>query len=127
MFIRRAAPLLLLTACTQGPSGDADILAIGDSLLDFNTPDEDVTSVAAEALGMSHEFAAIGGTRLSTTICVRGPRMFGVARTLSPGGTSACVAHESATRAGVLLANIPLSASEQVLDGAREVVDRVEQ
>ena len=64
MFIRRAAPLLLLTACTQGPSGDADILAIGDSLLDFNTPDEDVTSVAAEALGMSHEFAAIGGTTM---------------------------------------------------------------
>ena len=66
MTLRHCLALALaLTACTdEGPSGEADILAIGDSLLDFNTPDSDITTVAAEALGMTHEMGAVGGTTL---------------------------------------------------------------
>lgn len=72
MFSRRfgsvTALLVCLTATTLGCgdeiNGDQDILAIGDSLLDFHTPDADIATVAAEELGLSVELAASGGTTM---------------------------------------------------------------
>ena len=72
MFSRRfgsvTALLVCLTATTLGGgdeiNGDQDILAIGDSLLDFHTPDADIATVAAEELGLSVELAASGGTTM---------------------------------------------------------------
>ena len=56
--------LVASSACTDPVTGDEDILAIGDSLLDFHTPDADIATVAAEELGLSVELAAYGGTTM---------------------------------------------------------------
>ena len=56
--------VLTLLGCGAELAGDQDILALGDSLLDFHTPDGDIATVAAEALGMSVELGAIGGTTM---------------------------------------------------------------
>ena len=44
--------------------GNREILAIGDSFLDWHGPDADLQYVAAESLGMTIESAAVGGTTM---------------------------------------------------------------
>mgnify|MGYP002870280619 CR=1 FL=1 len=56
--------LLSVVACSDAPPEDAALLAIGDSLLDFNRPDEDIATVMADALSITHAFGAEGGTTL---------------------------------------------------------------
>jgi hypothetical protein len=45
-------------------SGDQEILAIGDSFLDYHGPDTDLPYVVADSLEMSLESAAVGGTTM---------------------------------------------------------------
>lgn len=53
-----------LLGCPEDMPEDADILVVGDSLMDFNRPDEDVASVMSGELSLTHAFAAAGGTTL---------------------------------------------------------------
>ncbi len=65
--MQRTLPILaaLVTlGCAEPLQGDQDILAIGDSLLSFHTPDADIATVAAETLGMSVELGSVGGTTM---------------------------------------------------------------
>ena len=61
-----ASVVLMLAAsgCGRGITGDQDILAIGDSLLEYHAPDADIATVAAEELGQTVELAAFGGTTM---------------------------------------------------------------
>ena len=45
-------------------NGDQEILAIGDSFLDYHGPGDDLPYVVAESLDMSLEAAAVGGTTM---------------------------------------------------------------
>ena len=45
-------------------TGDQEILAIGDSFLDYHGPDADLPYVVADSLEMSIESAAVGGTTM---------------------------------------------------------------
>jgi len=45
-------------------TGDREILAIGDSFLDYHGPDADLPYVVADSLEMSIESAAVGGTTM---------------------------------------------------------------
>ena len=52
--------------CT-GPedhSLDGDILVIGDSFLDYHTPDADIASIAGESLGLDVDMLAFGGATM---------------------------------------------------------------
>ena len=52
--------------CT-GPENhalDGDILVIGDSFLDYHTPDADIASVAGESLGLDVDMLAFGGATM---------------------------------------------------------------
>ena len=55
--------LLSVLACSDAPPEDAALLAIGDSLLDFNRPDEDIATVMADALSITH--ASVSYTHLT--------------------------------------------------------------
>jgi len=55
------APLM---ACEASPNLRGDILAIGDSLLDYHTPDADIATVAGDALNMEVDLEAIGGSTM---------------------------------------------------------------
>jgi hypothetical protein len=59
-----AVTTLSLLACEASPELTGDILAIGDSFLDYHTPDADIATVAGEALGLSVDRLAIGGTTM---------------------------------------------------------------
>ena len=56
--------LTTLMGCDVGPELNGDILAIGDSLLDYHTPDADIATVAGTALGMEVDREAVGGTTM---------------------------------------------------------------
>ena len=67
-----ALAALTTTACeidlgedeASSAKGDQQILAIGDSFLDWHGPDADLQYVAAESLEMTIESAAVGGTTM---------------------------------------------------------------
>ena len=52
--------------CTgpEGHSLDGDILVIGDSFLDYHTPDADIASIAGESLGLDVDMLAFGGATM---------------------------------------------------------------
>ena len=53
-----------MTACTSDVDLNQDILTIGDSLLDYHTPDADIATVAAGALDRSVALGAVGGSTM---------------------------------------------------------------
>lgn len=59
-----ALSLAMLVGCEAGAELDGDILAIGDSFLDYHTPDADIATVAGQALGLGVDMLAAGGTTM---------------------------------------------------------------
>ncbi|MEM6927923.1 MAG: SGNH/GDSL hydrolase family protein, partial [Myxococcota bacterium] len=91
-MVPRSAIAWLVVACASpaadAPSprdfppldGNAQILGIGDSIMAFNEPDQDITAVVADELDTTHELAAVGGETMLGDEANRIPWQYEVAR-----------------------------------------------